>query len=967
MKELNLKAYKKIEKKYIKDIDSECYILKHIKTNAKVLLISNDDENKVFSIAFRTPPTDSTGLPHILEHSVLCGSRKFPVKDPFVELMKSSLNTFLNAFTSPDKTMYPVASCNDKDFANLMDVYLDATLYPNIYKYEEIFKQEGWHYELDNKDNDVIINGVVYNEMKGAYSDPNQILFRESMASLYPNTCYGVSSGGKPEDIPSLTYSDFLNFHKRYYHPSNSYIVLYGNMDMEERLEWMDKAYLSDFDAIEIDSSINKEEKFTEINNVRIAYPIGQEEDLNNKTMMSYNISIEDMSDPVLTMSNTILSYVLLDAPGAILKQALIDAGIGKAISGGYQDGLNQPMFSVIAKACEENQKDSFIKIIEDTLKSIVNNGIDKKTLLATVNYYEFMYRESDFGRMPKGLVYAMNALGTWLYDLNPFTSLEVSSCFDKIKELVNTNYFEELIEKYYINNSHKSIVCIYPDKNCQNDKDNKLKEKLREYKNSLDEKGINKLVQDTLNLKKYQMTPSTEEELRSLPTLTRDDIKKEILPFSNLEKEVNGIKVLHHDYFTNGIAYLKLLFDIDKIEEKYLPYINLLTTVLTKLNTEKYSYQELDNEINIKTGGLYFNPVVYSMKDNQYKLVIQANVKSLFDNVNDTCDLLLEIIENSKFDDYQRLKEIIFEQASLLQNRIISGGHVTALTRALSYINEYYKLQDETDGIAYYQFIKNLEKNFDNEKENIANTLKFLAKNLLRKDNLLISITSDKDNYDKVNNSFDKFNMLNDKCEIKFDYVFKENILNEGFKTPSNVQYVARVGNFADKGYKYSGAINVFKKALSTDYLWMKVRVDGGAYGCMTNFGLNGNVYFVSYRDPNLSKTNKVYDGILEFIDSFDKTEEEMTKYIIGAFGDIDAPMSPRDKGYSSLVNYFLGRSEEEIMNQRKEMITCTDKDVKALKDLVKAVLDYNVICVIGNENKIDEEKELFKNISYL
>lgn len=967
MKDLNLKAYELIEKKYIKDIDSECYILKHIKTNAKVLLISNDDENKVFSIAFRTPPTDSTGLPHILEHSVLCGSRKFPVKDPFVELMKSSLNTFLNAFTSPDKTMYPVASCNDKDFANLMDVYLDATLYPNIYKYEEIFKQEGWHYELDNKDNDVIINGVVYNEMKGAYSDPNQILFRESMASLYPNTCYGVSSGGKPEDIPSLTYNDFLNFHKRYYHPSNSYIVLYGNMDMEERLDWMDKAYLSDFDAIEIDSSINKEEKFREINNVRIPYPVGQEEDLNNKTMMSYNISIEDMSDPVLTMSNTILSYVLLDAPGAILKQALIDAGIGKAISGGYQDGLNQPMFSVIAKACEESQKESFINIIEDTLKNIVSNGINKKTLLATINYYEFMYRESDFGRMPKGLVFAMNALGTWLYDLSPFDSLEVSSCFSKIKELVNTNYFEELIEKYYINNSHKSIVCIYPDKNCQNEKDNKLKEKLKEYKNSLNEEGINKLVDDTLNLKKYQMTPSTEEELRSLPTLTRDDIKKEILPFSNLEKEVNGIRVLHHDYFTNGIAYLKLLFDIEKIEEKYLPYVNLLTTVLTKLNTEKYSYQELDNEINIKTGGLYFNPVVYSMKDNQYKLVIQASVKSLFDNVNDTCDLLLEIIENSKFDDYQRLKEIIFEQASLLQNRIVSGGHVTALTRALSYINEYYKLQDETDGIGYYQFIKNLEKNFDDEKENIANTLKFLAKNLLRKDNLLISITSDKDNYDKVNTSFDKFNKLNDKCEIKFDYEFKENILNEGFKTSSNVQYVARVGNFADKGYKYSGAINVFKKALSTDYLWMKVRVDGGAYGCMTNFGLNGNVYFVSYRDPNLSKTNKVYEGILDFIDSFDKTEEEMTKYIIGAFGDIDAPMSPRDKGYNSLVNYFLGRSEEEIMNQRKEMITCTDKDVKALKDLVKAVLDYNVICVIGNENKIDEEKELFKNISYL
>ena len=968
MKDIKLKSYEIIEQKYIEDIDSECFVLKHLKTNAKVLAISNKDENKVFSIAFRTPPTDSTGLPHILEHSVLCGSRKFPVKDPFVELMKSSLNTFLNAFTSPDKTMYPVASCNDKDFANLMDVYLDATLYPNIYKFEEIFKQEGWHYELENKDAEIKINGVVDNEMKGAYSDPNQIMFRESMASLYPDTCYGVSSGGKPEDIPSLTYQDFINFHKKYYHPSNSYIVLYGNMDMEERLDWMDKEYLSNFDAIEIDSSINKQEAFKEMKFERIAFPIGQEDDENDKSIISYNISLKDMSDPVFTMCNTILSYVLLDAPGAILKQKLIEAGIGKAVLGGYQDGLNQPMFSVIAKDCNESQKEEFINIIENTFKELVATGLDKKSILATINYYEFMYRESDFGRMPKGLIYAMNVLGTWLYDYAPLISLETSKYFNKIKELVATNYFEELIQEYYIDNKHKSFVCIYPDKNIQNEKDNALKKKLNELKSSLDETGIEKLINDTKELKIYQVTPSSEEDLRKLPSLSRDDIKKEVSALSNIEKEVEGIKVLHHDFFTNGIAYINGIFDVEKIEAKYLPYLGLLASVLTKLNTSKYTYQELDNEINIKTGGLYFEPNVYAKKEkNDYKLVFEVATKSLFENVDETCDLVLEIIQNTKFNDCQRLKEIIFEQCAILQSRIISGGHVSAFTRALSYINEYYKLLDEISGIDYLKFIMNLSKNFDSLKDELVQNLEFLAKNIFRKDNLLVSITADNENYNKVSNSFAKFNVLSNVCDIKFNYVFKENILNEGFKTPSNVQYVARVGNFVDKGYEYSGAINVFKKALSTEYLWIKVRVDGGAYGCMTNFGFNGNAYFVSYRDPNISKTNKVYDEIIDFIDKFNKTEEEMTKYIIGAFGDMDAPLSPRGKGDNSLVNYFMGRSIDDIVKQRQEMIECTDKDIRNLKDLIKSVLDYNVICVIGNENKIEEEKEMFKNISYL
>ena len=968
MTEIKLPTYKELERKYVKDVDSECIILEHIKTKAKVLLISNEDENKVFSIAFRTPPTDSTGLPHILEHSVLCGSRKFPVKDPFVELMKSSLNTFLNAFTSPDKTMYPVASCNDKDFANLMDVYLDATLYPNIYKYEEIFRQEGWHYELADKDSDIIINGVVYNEMKGAYSNPEQVLFRESLAALLPDTCYGVSSGGNPDNIPELSYEDFINFHKKYYHPSNSYIVLYGNMDMEERLNWMDENYLSNFDELKIDSAIKNQEPFKETRYVRLPYPIGQDEDENNKAMFSYNVTSGNVEDPLLWMSNTILSYVLLDAPGAVLKDALVNKKVGLAVSGGYQDGLNQPMFTVISKGCNEEQRELFVNTIEETLKDIVDKGIDKKSLMATINYYEFMYRESDFGRMPKGLVYAMNAFNTWLYDYDPLLTLEVGELFDKLKELVETDYFEKLIEKYYINNSHKAVVTIYPNKNVQKEKDDALKLKLKEMKDAMSEDEISALVQKTKDLKTYSMTPSTKEELRSLPLLTRDDIKKDVLKYSNNLKEVNGLKVIQHDYFTNKIGYLKLLFDITKIEEKYLPYLGLLGLCLSRISTKHYDYRELDNEINIKTGGIDFGALTFSTDEvGGYSLVMSVMMRVLFDKVKDGVDLIHEIITTSNFKDHKRLKEIVLEANANIKNRFVSSGHMVSQLRAMSYLKEDSKVNDCIRGIEYSKFISNLADNFDDLADEVTSNLEELVRNVFRSDNLLISYTANDEGFKLLDKSLESLSSLPKKTTIKFNYEFKKENLNEGFKTSSNVQYVARCGNFKEKGYDYTGAINVFKKALSTEYLWMKVRVDGGAYGCMCGFSENGDSYFVSYRDPNLERTYNIYGDILKFIDGFNPTEEELTKYIIGAFGEIDAPLTPQQLGSRSLSAYLMNKTEEDALKIRKEMIECKVSDIKALRPIMEAVLSDNNICVIGNENKIEEASHMFKNISYL
>ena len=523
--------YTLIKEKYIEELNSKATLLKHNKSGARLLLLENEDDNKLFQIGFRTPPTDDTGVPHILEHSTLCGSKKFPVKDPFVELLKSSLNTFLNALTFPDKTLYPVASCNDKDFANLMEVYMDAVFYPNVYLHEEIFKQEGWHYELEDKDSQVTYNGVVYNEMKGVFSSPEQVMMSASLHALFPDSPYGVDSGGNPEFIPDLTYEAFKNFHAKYYHPSNCYICLYGNMNMAERLDWLDKEYLSKFDKIDPNSEITYQKEFTKPNEEHIYYPVGKDESLEDKTYYAFNALVGDNKDSKLARAFSILNYALLDMPGAPLKQAILDAKIGKDVMSSYESGILQPAFGIFVKDGKEDKLSEFKKVINDTLKDIVNKGIDKKSLLAAINFYEFKTREADFGGAPKGLVYAIVALETWLYDENdPFNRFETNAIFESLRNEAKGDYFEKIIEKYLINNHHLAYVVCSPSNTLGEERDLATADKLAKFKASLSEEEINKLIEDTKALKEYQSTPSTASELATLPKLTIDDIKKDVI-----------------------------------------------------------------------------------------------------------------------------------------------------------------------------------------------------------------------------------------------------------------------------------------------------------------------------------------------------------------------------------------------------------------------------------------------------
>ena len=568
-----LSAYELIEERWIDDLKSQGAVLRHKKTGAKITLLSNEDENKVFYVGFRTPPTDSTGVAHIIEHSVLCGSEKYPVKDPFVELAKGSLNTFLNAITYPDKTVYPVASCNDKDFANLMDVYLDAVFHPNIYKEKKIFMQEGWHYECGSLEDELTYNGVVYNEMKGAYSSADDLLDREVYNGLYPDTAYGVDSGGKPSCIPDLTYENFIAFHKKYYHPSNSYIYLYGNMDMEEKLRYIDEEYLSAYDYLEVNSEIAMQEPFSAMADVIKEYPVLENEDTDSMAYFSYNVSVGTCLDRELYVALQVLDYALCSAPGAPVKVALLDAGIGEDVYSVCENGILQPFFSFVAKNAKEEDKETFVRILEETLQGLVRDGIPKNSLYAALNNFEFKYREADFGMYPKGLMYGLQALDSWLYDAGrPFMHIEANDTFAALREKVEEGYFEKLVKESLLENSHKLLLTMIPVKGLEKRNNEELAKKLADYKASLTSQQLEQIIEDTKALKAYQEEENTPEELAKIPMLSREDLGKKAQDYCNEERRCGKCSLLYHPVYTNGVAYVRYAFDVRDITAENLP-----------------------------------------------------------------------------------------------------------------------------------------------------------------------------------------------------------------------------------------------------------------------------------------------------------------------------------------------------------------------------------------------------------
>lgn len=972
----DLTAYEVVEKRRVEDIDSMGYLLKHKKSGARVVVCENDDRNKVFFIGFRTPPKDSTGVAHILEHSVLCGSKHFPAKDPFVELAKGSLNTFLNAMTYPDKTVYPVASCNDQDFKNLMHVYMDAVLYPNIYQEEKIFRQEGWHYEMEGADAPLTINGVVYNEMKGAFSSPDDVLDREIFNSLYPDTAYGVESGGAPEDIPNLTYEDFLDFHRQYYHPSNSYIYLYGDADMEERLRWLDEAYLSAYDAIDVDSFPGKQKAFESRVELKKEFPISEEESEEDNTYLSYNTMVGDVLDRELYQAFQVIDYAIAGAPGTPVKQALIDAGIGTDVYSVYENGIYQPYYSIVAKNANAEDEAEFISIIEEQLSKIVKDGFDQNALLAGLNSLEFRHREADYGSNPKGLMYGLGMLDSWLYeDRAPFLHIEANETFAALREKIPTGYFEKLVERYLIQNPHKTILTVIPKKGLTAKKDAEMAKKLAAYKESLSEKEKAEIMEKAKALKQYQGTPDSKEVLKCIPRLTRGDITKKAEPLTNELTAIDGVKTLYHDVAANGIAYIGFLFDLKKVPARLYPYIGLLKAVLGYVDTANYSYEQLGYEINKQTGNLYC--LVHQMAKNgdieDIAAYYEVKMSAMYPNIEAGLKLIEEILFSSVIDDAKRLKEIISETKSRMQAKFMSAGHVVAAGRALAYASAYGVMSDDLSGVGFYQFIEKAEADFEQEKEEIVQNLKLAMQHIFRQENLLIDLTGTEEAKEllagKIAPLVQKLSQGNAPKEPvttaqDMPAVQKK---NEGLTTSAQVQYVCRAGNYRKHGLDYVGTLRLLKTILGYEYLWNEVRVKGGAYGCMSSYGRNGESYFVSYRDPNLEHTIDVYEKAAEFVRGFEADEEVMTKYIIGTISELDMPLTPRTRGSRSMYAYLSNLSYEELQKERDEILTATETEVRKLGDYIAAFLSDENLCVVGNEEKIREQKDLFMNVAPL
>lgn len=968
----DLSAYEIIKKDNIKDLGSEGYLLRHKKSGARVALLANDDENKVFYIGFKTPPADSTGVAHILEHSVLEGSKDFPVKDPFIELVKGSMNTFLNAMTYPDKTLYPVASCNDKDFANLMHVYMDAVFYPAIYREPRIFYQEGWHYEMEDKSDELKINGVVYNEMKGAFSSPDDVLDREIVRGLFPDTVYANESGGDPDAIPDLTYEQFLAFHSKYYHPANSYIYLYGNMDMAERLTWMDEHYLSHFDRIEADVEIGVQKPFSEPREARKTYSITESEPVEHNTYLTCSIAAGDVLDREEYIAFQILDYALCSSQGAPLKQALLDAGIGEDVYSDYDNGTRQPYFSIVAKGAEESQKEEFLRVIEETLAKLSEGGLDKKRLLAGLNYYEFKYREADFGIYPAGLMYGLQVMDSWLYDeTKPFIHIEAGDTYAALREKIDTRYFEKLISEKLLHNPHRSVLVLAPERGLTAKKDAELAERLAAYKESLPEKELESIVEQTKNLQAFQEEPDRPEDLAKIPLLSREDIRRKVEPVILEERRVGDTKLIYHPIPTNGIGYFRFLFDVTDVPAELFPYIGILKAAFGLVDTEKYSYQELFTQTDLLTGGIVPVTNLYPDAKNlsHRRITFEIKGKAFDKNLADAMALTEEMVLRSDYSDTKRLYEILAELKSRLQSSMISAGHAVAGGRAVSYFSENAAIQEVLSGMDFYRLLERICKDWENEGAKTAKKLAALSRQIFCRENLLLDfISQDEAVYEQFSALADGLiGKLPAKEAAGMPYHIEPVRRNEGFLSASQVQYVCRAGNFLKHGLPYTGALRILKGILSNDYLWNQVRVKGGAYGCMCSFGKSGDAWFVSYRDPNLAKTVEAYEAAADWVEQFADDERAMTQAVIGTVSEMDTPMNPAAKGLRSLSIYLTNQTEEQLQKERDEVLDAEPEDIRALAAYIRAFLADDCFCVVGNEKKIEEEKERFFTLEQL
>ena len=959
-------GFKLISEEEIAEISSTGFEFIHEKSGAKLFYLQNKDDNKVFAISFRTPPADDTGVAHIVEHSVLCGSRKYPLKEPFVELAKGSLNTFLNAMTYPDKTMYPVASRNDKDFQNLMDVYLDAVFYPRMIDMPEILKQEGWHYEIAAEQDPLTYSGVVYNEMKGALSSPDDILSSRIMAALYPDTTYGYESGGDPEAIPQLTQEMFVRFHKQYYHPSNSYIFFYGDLDIDSKLKYLDEEYLSHFDRLEVASEVKRQPAFAGLNRMIEYYPVGSDESTDARTFLSLNMIVGDVGDDEEMLALEILNHALLKTPAAPLKQALIDAGLGKDVDTDFEVDMLQPFFSIVVNNSEVSRAEEFYETVMNTLEGLAAKGLPRDLLEASLNLLEFRLREADFGTSPKGLIYAIRVMRGWLYGFSPSLYLYYEKALARMRKGLDDGYFIKLMRRVLIDNPHKVLLMLAPSTTMAAEREENTAQHLAAVKARMTPEELKKIIAETKHLKEMQEQPDSPEALASIPILELSDIRKEanVLPLE--ERDFDGTKVLFSELDTNGIVYLSLFFDASAVPQDKIPYVYLLTDLLGMVDTETDSYSDLANKMNLLTGGVSIDLTPYARQGEPDSLLPKfiVRVKTLSRKLPETLALLKEILTTSTFTNEKRLRELLEQNESSFELSMQHTAHQLVAAAIFSYLapSGYYANEGF---LPFYRFMSNFLLHFDGQLTEMQEVFKDVLPRLLNKNALTVHVTSSASDYELLTNNLSTLTSglsVEKFSPIKYSWVLSKR--NEGLLSSSRVQYVGKGANFIKLGYQYTGALKVLETIMRYDYFWTAIRVMGGAYGAFTQFNSNGGMFFGSYRDPHLKTTLEVFDKTAKYLQEFKASRREMDKYIIGTISHIDTPLTPQLKGRVAADLYFTDVSFDMRQKIRDEILATQPEDIRNLASLVEACMKENALCVFGGEAKLRENAQLFGNL---
>ncbi len=946
----------------IEEMKMEAYRFTHEVSGASLLWLSCNDTNRAFCISFKTLPKDSTGVFHILEHSVLCGSRKFPLREPFVDLLKGSLQTFLNAMTFPDKTMYPVASTNERDFVNLMDVYMDAVLYPRIYTQEEIFMQEGWHLIPVEGENPPAISGVVYNEMKGSYSSPDSILYHTLQSEMLPDTCYTYSSGGDPVNIPDLTYEEFIATHRKYYHPENSYIYLYGEMDIEDKLKFLDEKYLCEFKKQGNTFDIAWQKPLGE-RAVHEYYEIAEDETVEGNAMLAKSIALCDYNQRMTLYGMRVLLSALTSSNEAPLTHTIMEAKLGDEFSAWVDDGIQQPYMTFRLKKTDVSKQAEFETLLNSTLEKLAKEGIDRNLLEAALNRLEFDMRELDFGMAP-GVALAMTVMETWLYGGDPLDMLKVRKILEKLREEMNEGYFEKLITRHLLKPAHSVTLALEPSKTLAAERLAAERKRAEYHAEEQNKAGMAEYLEKLKRFEAFQTTEDTKEAKQTLPHLEREDIKESISR-TPCRVEKDGKTVIRlYPLASNGISYLRLYFDVSAISRSDWGYLSLLSNVLFNSPTEKYDALAYQSSVMSNMGMLSasLDDVKENGKDGIFRPFFMVTASYLEEKTAFAKQLIEEGLLRTKFNE-EHLMKLIKQMLVGMEGEMIRNGHSVAARRAGSGISLSRAFADETNGYGYYTFLKDLCANLEASMPAVVEKLTALLTKIADADTLTVSLVAS----DAYLDEYVAAPLAIPSCggAVRQVIPFEAHTVKEGVKIPGAVAYNAIVGNYEDLGYEFNGVMTVLSRIVYLDYLWNQVRIRGGAYGCSCMIdSTSGIMAMASYRDPNVDMTYDTYRALPDFLRNFEADESEMTKLVIGAFSGLDQPMRVWSEAHVADIRAFAGITDDQRQANRTATLRTTTDDIRASAEMVEKILESASVCTVGAADKVNAAAHLFEVI---